>query len=586
MRQLLIVLALLPALLYGYQNSGKPRYISDIKVVEGAGLLIATAGTREVVLMDFQGNMIRKWQFNEPVTGIAIDKNLAWITSSDTFGLVTAINVNQPGKLSETKVGMGARSPVLSTDKKSLYVALQFERSVVKMDVQKSVITGKIEMLREPFAMCASPDGKYLFVNNFLPAQRADVDWVAAEVSVIDLNSLVRKDIKLSNGSNALRGICLSTDGKYLFITHNLGRYQVPTSQLEQGWMNTSGLSIIDVQKLEFLATVVLDEPEYGAAGSWDVQCAGNKMLVTHSGTHDISVIDFNEFITKLLAEPNKKNLSYNLNFLTGIRQRFPLKGNGPRNFALNGNIAYIPAYFSDVLNVFDFSTGNLAEINLNPGRIETNEDKGQRLFNDATFCFQGWQSCNGCHPGDARVDGLNWDLLNDGIGNPKNCKSLLFAHETPPAMVSGIRGSAEVAVRAGFKHIQFSEISEENAKCVDAYLKSLKPLPSPCLVNGALSKDAKKGKSIFEREGCAECHSGKYYTDLKSYKIGGEEKVLRDWKGWDTPTLREVWRTAPYLFNGSAYRLNDVFEIHRHGLKSNLSKKEIDRLTEYVNSL
>ena len=118
-------------------------------------------------------------------------------------------------------------------------------------------------------------------------------------------------------------------------------------------------------------------------------------------------------------------------------------------------------------------------------------------------------------------MDGLNWDLLNDGIGNPKNCKSLLFAHETPPAMVSGIRGSAEVAVRAGFKHIQFSEISEENAKCVDAYLRALQPLPSPWLVNGSLSKNAVKGKSIFEREGCAECHSGMYYTDLKTYLPG-----------------------------------------------------------------
>ena len=43
----------------------------------------------------------------------------------------------------------------------------------------------------------------------------------------------------------------------------------------------------------------------------------------------------------------------------------------------------------------------------------------------------------------------LNWDLLNDGVGNPKNTRSLLLAHKTPPAMFLGVRANAEAAVRA-----------------------------------------------------------------------------------------------------------------------------------------
>ena len=27
----------------------------------------------------------------------------------------------------------------------------------------------------------------------------------------------------------------------------------------------------------------------------------------------------------------------------------------------------------------------------------------------------------------------MNWNLLNDGMGNPKNVKSMLLAHATPP---------------------------------------------------------------------------------------------------------------------------------------------------------
>ena len=105
---------------------------------------------------------------------------------------------------------------------------------------------------------------------------------------------------------------------------------------------------------------------------------------------------------------------------------------------------------------------------------------KGEFYFHDAGICFQGWQSCSTCHPGQARVDGLNWDLLNDGIGNPKNTKSLLLAHKTPPAMSMGVRETAETAVRAGIQHILFTVQPEEVAVAMDKYLKSLQARAKP----------------------------------------------------------------------------------------------------------
>jgi hypothetical protein len=39
----------------------------------------------------------------------------------------------------------------------------------------------------------------------------------------------------------------VSPDGRFAYVTHTLGRYQLPTTQLERGWMNTNALSIIDV---------------------------------------------------------------------------------------------------------------------------------------------------------------------------------------------------------------------------------------------------------------------------------------------------------------------------------------------------
>lgn len=352
--------------------------------------------------------------------------------------------------------------------------------------------------------------------------------------------------------------------------------------------MNTSAMSVVDAETLEFLGGIVLDEPERGAAGVWDIKSVGDRIFVSHSGTHDLSVIDYPAMIARLKAyRGTKEQLSYDLRFLYGARERVKVEGNGPRNMAVagDGTRIYVPTYFSDTLNVVEVATGAVVEVlPLVAGRTENDVEAGERIFNDAAYCFQNWQSCNGCHPGEARSDGMNWDLMNDGIGNPKNCKSLLYSHFTPPSMISGIRADAAIADRKGFTHIQFYDIPEEQALQVDAYLKSLRAVPSPYLVEGRLSEKARAGKAVYDRLKCGECHSGEYHTDMQMHRIGADIEFE---KGWDTPTLREVWRTAPYLFDGRAATMREVFEVHRHGIEGRkVSAREIEALVEYVNSL
>ncbi len=142
-------------------------------------------------------------------------------------------------------------------------------------------------------------------------------------------------------------------------------------------------------------------------------------------------------------------------------------------------------------------------------------------------------------------MDALNWDLLNDGMGNPKQTKSMLWSHRTPPAMLSGVRETAETAVRAGIRFIQFAVRPEEDARAIDEYLKSLAPVPSPHLDHGRPSAVALRGARCFEEAGCAACHPPPLYTNLKAYDAGtgvGPDAG----QPLDTPTLVELWRTAP----------------------------------------
>jgi len=63
------------------------------------------------------------------------------------------------------------------------------------------------------------------------------------------------------------------------------------------------------------------------------------------------------------------------------------------------------------------------------------------------------------------------------------------------------------------------------------------------------------------------------------------------DWQGrFETPTLVELWRTAPYLHDGRACTLRDVLtpfnRNDRHGRTSHLTPAQIDALRAYLRSL
>ena len=585
LRRNLLVACLAGCCLLGVFAGNPPLFTTDIVVNGNGELLMTQKGTK---CLDIYSSGDRKLLYSYPLdevpTGLLLDGENVYVTTFGNTGHLQFLSLKSGQVEYSIPTGSGACHPMFGPDKKHIYVCNQFSNTVVEVDPAMRKVVRRVEVLREPKAAVFSKDGKYMFVANYLPSQRADLDVVAACVSVIEMDGFTKvKDIQLANGSNALRGMCITPDGKYIYVSHNLGRFTVPTSQLQQGWMNTSAFSIIDVAKQTFAGAILVDEPELGAAGIWNITCDEEHIFISHSGTHEISVIDHPAMLEKFESYPNKSRLDYDLNFLYGLRERVALQGNGPRRFIFSGDKLIVPTYFADILNTVNINTLAVSAVNLNPEREETPENKGEKYFNDAFHCYQGWQSCNGCHPGEARTDGMNWDLMNDGVGNSKNCKSLLYSHVTPPSMISGIRETAEYAVRAGFKFIQFYEPEGDMAECVDAYLKSLKPVPSPYLVNGELSEKAKEGRKVFDKLKCGECHSGPYYTDMKYHRIGEDVEFE---KGWDTPTLIEVWRTAPYLFDGRAATMEDVFKVHKHGIDRKVSDRDIKALTEYVNSL
>jgi len=597
-------------------------YLSPSALVadkQAGKLYIAEATAKQVAVFDIAaGKVTKTYSLPDRPSGLALsaDRSRLYVTCTSPKGRVQVVNL-RTGSVSYTlPAGHTPMTPVLSSNGKTLYVCNHFNNNVSVIDLAARKELTRIPVQREPVAAALTPNGRFLFVANHLPTGAANIGLITATVSVIDTETnKVVTTIELPNGTTTLQGICISPDGRYAYATHILARYTVPTTQLERGWINTNALSIIDVGKKELIDTVLLDDVDNGAANPWAVCCTsdGKYICVTHAGTDELSIIDASAMMDKIRkyhadqrnaqnrtieqgdygsygsSSTPSSNIPNELSFLYGIRQRIKLCGKGPRALAIVGSNIYVAEYFTDSITIVDINktTGTkTTALPLGPIRRMSIRRRGEMLFHDASLCFQNWQSCASCHPSGARVDALNWDLLNDGIGNPKNTKSLLLSHRTPPVMITGVRDRAETAVRAGFRHILFAVRPEQESVSIDKYLKSLRPVPSPYLINGKLSASAKRGRRIFSKARCDSCHKGALHTDLRQYNVGIGDGLDKD-REFDTPTLVEVWRTAPYLYDGRAVTIEEVLTKYNpddeHGRTSNLSDKEITDLANFV---
>jgi len=606
---------------FTYVTYAAEEYLSPTALVadsQGETIYIAEATAKQVAVFDTKTAKVTT-TISVPAepTGLALsgDGSLLYVTCGGQKGCVSVIDTGNAKLLRTLPAGHTPGSPVLSPDGRFLYICNRFDNNIWVISTGDDKQLAKIPALREPVAANVTFDGKWLFVGNHLPHGSASADSIACNVSVINAEKAAFEiDIVLPNGSTGLNDIAVSPDGRFVFVSHILARYTVPTTQLERGWINTNAVSIIDTGRKRLIETVLLDDVDYGAANPWGLACTSDSkyLCVTHAGTHELSVIEIAAMIEKINSY-NKRigrrpdpfggssydasgsgsvaasNIPNELSFLYGIRKRIKLPGKGPRALTIIGSNAYVAEYFTDSIAIVDINSESRFKdqsITLGPKTDMTTERKGQMLFNNAELCFQGWQSCASCHPSDARVDALNWDLLNDGLGNPKNTRSLLLAHETPPAMITGIRENAEAAVRAGITHIQFAVRPEEEAAAIDEYLKSLEPVPSPHLVDGRLSESAERGQKIFSKAGCASCHTEPLHTDLKTHNVGTGKDLDKDQR-FDTPTLIEVWRTSPYLYDGRAATIEEVLTTYnpgdKHGVTSNLADTEIKDLAEFI---
>lgn len=308
--------------------------------------------------------------------------------------------------------------------------------------------------------------------------------------------------------------------------------------------------------------------------------------------------------------------------------------GLAPQGLALDAAAGrlYVQNFLSRTVQVLDVATlltlgnGSIASLAIVASSatepLAADVLAGKRLFYDAQdvrMAQDGYFSCAMCHL-DGREDGRTWDFTQLGEGL-RNTTSLRGKAGMAQGLLHWSGNFDEVQdfespIRALFGGIGFMDDADFASRAhplglpkagrsaaldaLAAYVTSLDDFDrSPHrAANGSLTADGVAGRAIFEQRGCATCHAGSAYTDsttrrrhdLGTLGPGSGNRIGEPLLALDTPTLRGVFGTAPYLHDGRAATLEAVFGTHnpegRHGDTASLTPTQFAQLIAFVRQI
>ncbi len=242
--------------------------------------------------------------------------------------------------------------------------------------------------------------------------------------------------------------------------------------------------------------------------------------------------------------------------------------------------------------------------------KLAANILKGKQLFYDSAdqrLALQQYVSCAGCH-NDGGQDGRVWDFTGFGEGLRNNISLKGHANHGPAhwtgnfdeiqdfeGQIRGFAGGLGL-IATGTPHPSLGTPNAGRSADLDAlaaYVNSLATTGnSPNRnTNGTLTAEATAGQTLFKQLNCASCHSGTRFTnsalnvfrDIGTIKPTSGKRLNGALTGFDVPTLRGLWNTAPYLHDGRAATLAEAVSAHQ-GVT--LTATQMTQLVAYLSQI
>ena len=544
---------------------------------------------------------------------------------------LTLVDTAQQVKRSEIAVGITPRAVAVDHAAQRAYVANQGSDSVSVVDLNNSVVVAEVDVGNRPVGVTVSPDSKLLAVAEmgddtvrllntsdlstravvpvpdrpyglaFTPDQRLLITHLlSGQVSALSTSSLTVTEITTWPNVAPAPAVVVNASGTRAYLPQTMANGLGLNTQFD-----TSVFPKISVLNLETNAHqtsehISLPEKDQPVGLPWDIALAldGSELWVVNAGSNDVSVLD--------LSDPTRVQRVAHLRV-----------SDNPRGIVVSpdGSTVYVNNVLAGTVSVIDAKTYTVsAEIPVTDIPLPPILLQGKQLFNSSArgdLAQAGWISCNTCHV-EGEHDGRTWLLQFIGPAPAgamptvkRNTTSLLGMVETYPLRWSAEwdeSADSEFSVRFeqfGTGLIHDGEMNPTlgapnqgrsyDLDALAAYIDSLE-IPSRTHI---LTPAEARGKAIFEspRTKCAECHPAPLYTDHKVHDVGTADSP-GEWFGpqIDTPTLRFLYDSGPYLHDGSASTLYDVLTTanpeDRHGVTSHLTERELQDLAAFMLAL
>jgi YVTN family beta-propeller protein len=431
-----------------------------------------------------------------------------------------------------------------------------------------------------------------------------------SEVTGIEMERAIVDDRAVIPGANLVMGVAWHPSGEFALATLNRTKGSVPMTRLLQGWTITNGLAVI--WRDGKVDEVLLDEADMGFADATDVVCTpdGKYALVSSAGTDRIAVIDVAKLVRYLRAASDydrKHVLPNRVGGSVEFVRRYIATGKNPRGLAISpdGRLAYFTNSLDDTVGVLNLASMRVdATIDLGGPKTITTQRWGEQLFHNAGVSFHRQFACNSCHP-DGHVDGMAYDIEADGIGvTPVDNRTLRGILDTAPFKWEGTNPSLQrqCGARLAVFFTRLAPFTPKELAAVDYYVTTIPRPPNRFRPLGAaLTSAQRRGKQYFERtmtnDGrvipplgrCVTCHFPPYYTDRHRHDVG--TKMGFDRTGdFDVPHLNNIYDSAPYLHNGMAATLEEIWTVYnpedKHGVTNDMTKDQLNDLIEFLKTL